>query len=123
MQKEILHTLIQQARSENGCLVFSEEEENKKWIEEYEQLHCKEELNRRESERRDLLENFFAQDALGGRSADQAWRLHMPENMVVMGILDTERADKKLELLSQGIVLILPDLDLEDIERGLANET
>ncbi|MBM75980.1 MAG: hypothetical protein CMK59_11320 [Proteobacteria bacterium] len=113
-----LHTLIQQARSENGVLLFSEEE-NKKWIEEYEQLHCKEELNIREEERRDLLEQFFAQDALGGRPADQAWRLHMPENMVVMGVLDTHRADKKLELLSQGIVLVLPELDLEDIERGL----
>ena len=115
---DAIPALLRQAKDSNGALLFSEEE-NIRWLAEYEQLHSRDDLDKHEEKRRDTLEHFYSAEALGGHPPERAWRLHVPPNMCLMGILDTTRSPKALDLLSNSFVLIVPDLDIDEIQEQM----
>ena len=115
---DALPAVLKQAGEDKGALLFSEEE-NQRWLKEYEEFHTRDDLDSHEELRRDLLEDFYAADSLGGQPPERAWRLRSPENLVLMGVLDTDRAAKALDILSHAFVLTVPELDTDDIETAL----
>ena len=95
-------------------MLFSKSE-NARWLAEYQQLHSRGNLTRTESERRDLLEDFFSPELLGAVQPENSWRLHTTPNALLLGVLDTSHAPKELELLSHSYVVSLPEIDVQSL--------
>ncbi|MEC7987751.1 MAG: hypothetical protein VX278_21460 [Myxococcota bacterium] len=110
---DVLTNLLRQSQSEKGVLLYPETE-NQRWLSEYNTLHSQADLSPEQSDRRDLLEEFFSANMLGAAHPEKAWRLHSTPNVSLIGILDTTHAPKELDLLSHAFVLTLPEIGLPD---------
>lgn len=106
-------SLITQLYFGHGSRLYSEEE-NSKYIQEYENLVTSDSMTEKERLRRDQLEAFFSAELLGGRSMEEAWRLYASPNTVFLGHLDQINGDT-IELAHHALVLDIPNIPVANI--------
>ena len=88
--------LLQEMYYGKGARLYSAEE-NKAYLKEFHDLQADDDLSPQNRDRRDLLEDFFCPEKLGGRKEDEAWRLHASQNTILMGTLEYPEQEQNLE--------------------------
>ena len=106
-------SLLPQLYFGQGARLYSEED-NAKYMHEYENLVSSDILTEKERQRRDQLEAFFSAELLGGRSIDEAWRLYASPNTVFLGHLDQINSDT-IELAHNALILDIPNIPASNI--------
>jgi len=113
-KRDGLSLTLQKAYFGKGARLFSEEE-NQRFLDEFMELQSKSTLSPEEIARRDLLEEFYSSEMLGGRSLYDAWRLHASGNTMIFGVLSREFKERSLDIVKRSIVLKVPDIDPDEI--------
>ena len=120
VKRDGLSMLLQEMYYGKGARLYSEEE-NSAYLKEFHQLQDEGDLSPQDRERRDLLEEFFQAEKLGGRSEGDAWRLHASQNTILLGTLEYPEQEQHLALVQRSLVLTLPNFDALEIENIMKN--
>lgn len=117
VQSDVLHTILQQASGPDGAMLYTEED-NTRWLEEYNNLQTQEIIDMIQSDRREILESFFEATAIGNRVPEKANRLFAPHNLSVILCIDTKNKAIPLEIMKHALVMFTPDIDITDLQEA-----
>ncbi len=114
-----LSLLVQEMYFGDGIALY-EDEDNLRYIEEYQRLQNADTLSASEQTRRDDLEHFFDAETLGGLPMQEAWKLRASENTILFGHIEPAQIDTTpLDLVQRALVLEIPEFSVERIEYRL----